>query len=68
MKPSVVTDTTLPPIRCMLCKHSPTTLLINEVVQDASTGFDKSVPGTFIIKPVFVSKLFLLDIPRTTLP
>ena len=46
MKPSVVTDTTLPPNLEMLSRHSPTTLLIKTVVHLTKTVFYKSVPVT----------------------
>jgi hypothetical protein len=39
MKPSVVTDSTLPPNLEMLSRHSPSTLLIKAVVYEAKTGF-----------------------------
>ena len=68
MKPSVVTETTLPPRVCILCKHSPITLLMNAVIQEANMGLDNSVALTLKLLPVSESKDFLLEIPRTTLP
>lgn len=68
MKPSVVTDTTLPPNLEMLSRHSPTTLIIKAVVHEANTGFYRSVAVTLKDFPVKVSKLFLLDRPLTTFP
>lgn len=68
INPSVVTETTLPPKDFMLCKHSPTTLLIKAVVQEAKIGLDNSVPDILTILIVLVSKDFLLEIPLTTLP
>jgi hypothetical protein len=68
IKPSVVTETTLPPNVCMLCRHSPITLLMKAVVQEAKIGFDSGVPEILNIFPVRLSKLFLLDIPLTTFP
>ena len=46
MKPSVVTETTLPPSVLMLCRHSPITLLMKAVVQEAKIGLDNSVAVT----------------------
>lgn len=68
IKPSVVTETTFPPKVWMLCKHSPITLLMNAVVQEAKMGFEREVPVTLNVFPVKLSKLILLDIPRTTFP
>src|SRR5882762_7784819 len=58
IKPSVVTDTTLPANFCMLCKHSPRTLLMNAVVQEAKIWLDNSVLITLTFLPVKESKHF----------
>jgi len=68
MKPSVVTDTTLPPNFCILCKHSPTTLLMNAVVHEAINGLDNVVAVTLELFLVNESKFILFDIPLQTLP
>ena len=64
MNPSVVTDPTLALNFSMLCKHSPITLLINEVVQEAKIGLDNSVADILNNLPVLyknlVVQLFLL--------
>jgi len=70
MKPSVVTDTTLPPNFCILCKHSPTTLLMNAVVHETINGLDNVVAVTLELFLVNESKFIFLflffDIPTFT--
>lgn len=67
-KPSVVTETTFPPSKSILCRHLPIKLLMNAFVQESITGLEISVAVTLNILPVFVLKLFLFDIPLTTFP
>jgi hypothetical protein len=72
MKPSVVTNTILPPNFCILCKHSPTTLLMN-AVHETINGLDNVVAVTlelFLVnesKFIFVVFVFIY-LPLQTLP
>jgi hypothetical protein len=68
MKPYVVTDTIFPPSFGMLCKHSPITLLIKAIVQEARMGLEIEVAVTLINLLLLMSKLFLFEIPLTTFP
>jgi hypothetical protein len=55
IKPSVVADITFPPSLAILCIHSPITLRMKEVVQEAKIGLDNCVPVILNICPVLVS-------------
>ena len=60
MKPSVVTDTTFPFSLEILCQHSPITLLIKAVVQEAKFLLDNTVPETLNIFSGFSVKTLLV--------